>query len=265
MLLMINVPIDLPGSPRRRGRAARAWLDARIARIVARVRERGEEGGLLAALVHSRDETGAPLTDRELIDNLRLIFLAGHETSASTMAWMVAYLADRPDVWRTLRDEALAAPDLPRSPSDLKAFPYAEAVFRETLRLRPPVGLDARRAIVDLELGGHTVKKGTLVTIPIITLSRDAQQYPDPDAFKPERWLGRESSPAPIELIQFGGGPHFCLGYHLAWMEIVAFAVALGRALPAAGPSLVGGFPAVRYLPLLHPAASTQVRFDGAH
>lgn len=264
VLLFINVPIDVPGSPHRRGHAARAWIDEQLARIIAGVRQRGEERGLLSALLRSRDEAGAPLSDQELIDNLRVIFLAGHETSATTMAWLTAHLAERPDVWQRLRDEALAAPDLPRSPADLKAFPYAEAVFRETLRLHPPVARDARKAIVDLELGGRTVKKGTIVAIPIITLSRDPAQYPDPDTFSPERWLGRQASLPPLELVQFGGGPHFCLGYHLAWMEIVAFAVALGRALPAAGPSLVGGFPATRHLPLLHPAASTLLRFDGA-
>jgi len=264
MLLALNFPFDLPGTPRRRGLEARAWLDERIGRIVTRVRARGaEEQGILPALLRSRDETGAPLSDRELVDNLRLVFLAGHETSASTMAWMVAHLAEEPAVWRALRDEARAAPDLPRSPRDLKQFPHAEAVFRETLRLHPPVAHDARRAIVDFELGGRTVKKGTLCTIPILTLSRDAEQYPDPDTFRPARWIGKQEALSPLEMVQFGGGPHFCLGYHLAWMEIVAFAVALGRALPASGPRLVGPFPAPRYLPLLHPAASTMVRFDG--
>ncbi len=263
MLLAINVPFDLPGTPRRRGLEARAWLDERIARIVSRVRARGGDAqGILPALLRSRDEAGAPLTDRELVDNLRLVFLAGHETSASTMAWMVAHLASRPDVWRSLRAEALAAPDLPRSPRDLRQFPRAEAIFRETLRLHPPVGHDARRAVVDFEMGGRTVKKGTLCTIPILLLSRDPELYPDPDAFRPERWEGKLDAVSPLELVQFGGGPHFCLGYHLAWMEIVVFAVALGRTLPAGGPRLEGAFPVPRYLPLLHPSASTRVRFD---
>jgi cytochrome P450 len=261
VLLFINLPVDLPGTPRRRGMAARRWIDERLRAMI--LRARGEGGrGLLPALLQSRDEAGELLSDEEMVDNLRLIFLAGHETSASTMAWMVAHLSERPDVWQRLRAEALAAPDLPRSPKDLRQFPYAEAVFRETLRLHPPVSQDARRAVADFELDGRTVPKGTQVAIPILTMSRDPERYPEPDAFRPERWLDRQEALSPLELVQFGGGPHFCLGYHLAWMEIVAFATALGRALPAGGPRLQNGFPAPRYVPLHHPAASMKARFD---
>jgi cytochrome P450 len=165
-------------------------------------------------------------------------------------------------VWRRLRDEALAAPGLPRSPKELRQFPYAEAVFRETLRLHPPVFQDARHASVDFEVAGSTIKAGTILNIPVLTLSRDPDLYPDPDAFRPERWLDRKEPPTPMEMVQFGAGPHFCLGYHLAWMEIVDFAVALGRELPARGPRLRGAFPASRYLPILHPSANMRARFD---
>ena len=106
------------------------------------------------------------------------------------------------------------------------------------------------------------MKRGTHLTIPNHTLSRDPELYPDPDSFRPERWLDKKEPPTPMEMVQFAAGPHFCLGYHLAWLEIVAFAVALGRALPAAGPRLEGGFPATRYLPLSHPDAAMAARFD---
>ena len=165
-----------------------------------------------------------------------------------------------------LREEALAAPTttgVPSSPKDLRDFPYAEGVFREALRLHPPVASDARLAIEDLEIEGFTVPKGTLVSIPIGLLSRDPELYPDPDAFRPERWIGRAAGISPTEMVQFGGGPHFCLGYHLAWMEIVQFAVALARHLPARGPRLEGAFPAARFLPLQHPSARFEARFDG--
>lgn len=261
-LLVINMPFDLPGSPRRRGLRSRQWLDERIARILARERASGSDRGLLPALLRSRDDNGEALSDSELIDNVRVFFFAGHETAASTMAWVVAHLCERPDVWQKLRDEARAASDLPRSPKELRSFPYAEAVFRETLRLHPPVSRDVRRAVADFPLGGRTVPKGTKVAIPIGLLSRDPQQYPEPDSFRPERWLGRQEGPSAFEMVQFGGGTHFCLGYHLAWMEIVAFAVALGRALPAVGPRLQSGFPASRYYPILHPSNAMRVRFD---
>ncbi|WP_434045104.1 MULTISPECIES: cytochrome P450 [Sorangium] len=263
MLLALDLPFDVPGSPRRRGLRARGWLDARIRRILADVRARGEAKGLLPALLQARDEDGEPLSEQDLVGNLRLLLLAGHETSASTMAWCVAHLAESPATWRALREEASSAPDLPRSPADLRRFPFAEAVFREALRLHPPVARDARRAVADFELEGRTVPGGTLVAIPLMLMSRDPERYPDPDSYRPERWLGRKEAISPLEIAQFGGGAHFCLGYHLAWMEIVQFLVALGRTLPASGPRLQGGFPAPRYLPVLRPAAGTRVRFDG--
>lgn len=263
-LLAVNLPIDAPGTPARVGREARQWLQRELIEIIAAARRRPDPGNLLGALVHARADDGSALNDEELADNLILLLLAGHETSASTTTWVSMVLASRPDVWAELRREALAAPDLPRSPRDLRDFPYAEGVFRETLRLYPPVTSTARKAITDIELCGHVVREGTVVSIPILYLSRHPDLYADPDDFRPERWLGKSGSPTPIELVQFGGGPHFCLGYHLAWMEVVQFAVALARLLPASGPRLEGGFPAMRYLPLLHPSASTKLRFDGA-
>jgi cytochrome P450 len=177
---------------------------------------------------------------------------------------MTVVLAQRTDLWERLCAEATAAGAVPRTPRELKNFPFAEALFRETLRLYPPVSTDARRALVDFELGGRTVPAGTQISISIAHLSRHAAVYERPDEFLPERWLGRAEAITPLELVQFGGGPHFCLGYHLAWMEIVQSAVALALVMRGRGvrPHLMGSFPARRYLPLLHPAAGTRVRFS---
>jgi cytochrome P450 len=261
VMLFVNIPLKVRGSPYDRGMKARAWVDQKLGGVVARARAKGNVPGFLPSLIAARDDRGAGLTDEELVDNLRLLFLAGHETTGATMAWMVAYLADRPDVWRRLRDEARQASDIPRSPLDLRRFPYAEAVFRETLRMYPPVMQDARLAVTDFEIEGRTVKRGTLLNIPILRISRDPELYPDPDVFQPDRWLDRREPPTPLDLVQFASGPHFCLGYHLAWMEIVCLAVALGRALPADGPRLHGAFPKPRYLPTLHPSSSMRVSF----
>jgi cytochrome P450 len=263
VMLALNLP-NLPGSPRRRGLRAKRWLSEHLMVFIREARAHPEITGLLASLVHARDEEGSGLTDEELIDNLRLLVLAGHETSASTLAWMTVVLAQRTDLWERLCAEATAAGAVPRTPRELKNFPFAEALFRETLRLYPPVSTDARRALVDFELGGRTVPAGTQISISIAHLSRHAAVYERPDEFLPERWLGRAEAITPLELVQFGGGPHFCLGYHLAWMEIVQSAVALALVMRGRGvrPHLMGSFPARRYLPLLHPAAGTRVRFS---
>jgi cytochrome P450 len=263
MLLAINLPFDLPGTPQRRGKRARAWLDERLLGFIRAARARPQATGFLSSLVAGRDEGGAGLSDAELVDNLRLLVLAGHETSASTMAWMVIKMAERPEVWDALSAEAAGAGEVPQAPKDLRQFPYAEAVFRETLRLYPPVCNDSRRALVDFELAGRTIPAGETVNISIIHLSRHSSLYQRGDEFVPERWIGRSDGISPIEMVQFGGGPHFCLGYHLAWMEIVQFAAALALTMRAGGwrPRIVGERPRVRYLPLLHPSSGTRIAF----
>jgi cytochrome P450 len=263
MLLALRVPFDVPGSPLRRGRRAQAWLNERLMGFVTQARREPGAPGLVNMLVHARDEQGECLSDEELVDNLRLLVLAGHETSASTLSWMLSLLAEHPHVWDALCREARAFGHVPRSPKDVRKFPVAEALFRETLRLYPPVHLDTRRASVDFELEGRTVTAGSDVIIPIIHLCRLPSLYAEADSFRPERWLGRTEALSQVELVQFGGGPHFCLGYHLAWMEIVQVAVAIALVLDGKGlrPVLPSGLPAMRYLPLLHPSSRGRVAF----
>lgn len=262
--LLLRFPFDFPGSPTRRGVAARTWLDDRLGVLVRAARVDEADTGLLATLSRARDDDGRPLDERELVTNLRILLLAGHETSASTMAWLTTHLARRPDIWDRLCAEAEAAGELPRTPREARSFPLAEAVFREALRLYPPVITDARRVVSSFELAGRTIPEGVLAGIPILHLSRSPAQYDRPDEFDPDRWLGREQPPTPLELIQFGGGPHFCLGYHLAWLEIVQFTAALALHLGRRGlrPRLAGAPPEMRYLPLLHPPKETRVVFS---
>ncbi len=262
VLLAWNMPIELPGFPRWRGRRAKAWLDAQLLARIRAAREHDGEPGLLRELVHARDDGGLQLGDSELIDNLRFLLLAGHETSATVMAWMVIELARRPDLWARLREEA-AAGDVPVTPKELRGFPFAEAIFRESSRLHPPTSMDARIVTGELELLGRQIPAGAMVGVSLAHLSRHPALFADGDAFVPERWLDRKQPLSPLELAQFGGGPHFCLGYHLAWMEIVQFAVALAHAMNDAGlrPAPCGPPPRTHYLPLAHPAPGTRVRF----
>lgn len=259
MLLALGVPLDLPGTPRRRGLTAKARLDERIGALVREARA-GSDTTVLAQLSRAKDEHGEPLADAELLDNLRLLILAGHETTATVIAWLIAYLAESPSLLERLQSEAT---DVPRAPGDLRAFRFAEALFREVLRLQPPVARDARRAVVDLEIAGRRVPAGSIVAISIELLSRSPRTYEDPDSFVPERWMGKTAPPTALELVQFGAGPHFCLGYHVAWLEVVQTSVILARALRARGARLAldGRFPRVRHLPLRHPDASSRVRF----
>jgi len=263
MLSGFAFPLDVPFSPRRRGLRARAWLDDKLRGIFRGV---GEDSApsFLKSIVQGRDDEGRGLTEQELLDNTRLLVLAGHETTASTMAWLAINVAQRPDLWDKLCEEARNGSDLPRTPQELKAYPFAEALFRETLRLYPPAPSTSRKTTDWITLCHHRIPPGTMVGVPVGVLGRHPALHEAPERFDPGRWLGRSGAPTPLELVPFGGGPHFCLGYNLAWMEVVQFAVAMARALDARGvrPRLANG-PAPRqwYTPLGHPTATTRIEF----
>jgi cytochrome P450 len=264
-LLVIAPPIDLPGMPRPRGRKARDWIDDRLRAMIEDVRARPDATGLLPVMMRSMQDQGAQVSESRLLANLRFIVLAGHETSATTMANMVLELARRPQMWDALCDEAAQVGRMPQSPADLKRFPYAEAVFRETLRCRPIVAITRRRTCAEATLGGRTVPADTTMAVPIIHLSRHPDLFERPNDFLVERWLGRTESIKPFERVQFGEGPHFCLGYHLAWLEIVQFGVALALTMRARGlrPHLRKDrdFETRRYYPTAAPSSRARVVF----
>ena len=255
--------ITVPYGPLWRSLRGRRWLDEHFSRLIIAARGRTDMQGTLAALLAARDERGEALTESDLVQNLRLVALAGHETSASVMAWLGIVLAQRPELWERLREESVAAPDLPRSPEELKRHPFAEAMFREVLRLYPPLATTARQTTEELTLHGKTVAQGTMVTVPLGVYGHDPALYPEPERFLPERWMGRRQPPSALETAPFGGGPHFCLGYHLAWMEVVQFAVGLARELARRGlrPRLAAGSapPKLRYLPFGQPPKKTRL------
>jgi len=256
---------NLPGLPYRRGLNAKRWIDERLLRIADEARKQDPNSSMVAGMVRGRDEQGRGLSEGEMLDNLRILVLAGHETTASTMAWALLYLGlDRPR-WRRLVDEALAADRPPATPEELSRFPYAEGIFREALRLHPPVTLDSRTTEQRFSLFGRSIEPGQEVGVALHNLSRNADRYPDPEKFVPERWLAREKKPGPIETAQFGGGPHFCLGYHVAWLEAVLFLVCVARTMGARGmaPLTVGGsLPQPTYMPVQRPPKSARLRFE---
>ena len=254
LLGLIGLRLDVPGSPQWRSRRAARWLDRELSRHLRELSRQPETHGLVTALTRGRDDAGRSMDEREIVHNLRVLALAGHETSGAAMAWMTAYAAIRPCIWDALCGEALTS-DVPSSPADLSSFPFAQALFREVVRYHPPAYLRSRLLCAPMEMAGREIPSGTVAMVPIWLLSRDPSLYRQPDRFDPWRWLHRQRPLSAQERCQFGGGPHFCLGYHTALLEAVQYIVALTQELHTHKRRLrlVGSLPRERYLPVLGP------------
>ena len=184
-----------------------------------------------AAIAAVDPETGAPFTREELIDELGVFFLAGHETSASALTWVFFLLAQRPEVVARIRAEVDAAVgDGPITIEHAKRFPYIKAVFKETMRLYPPITFLPRVAAEETTLGGRRVRRGTMVLVAPWTIHRHRALWTDPELFAPDRVLdGREETIVPGAYVPFGLGPRVCVGAAFATLEAALFIARLTR------------------------------------
>jgi cytochrome P450 len=164
---------------------------------------------ILSMLLEARDDDGQPLTDLELRDELMTLLLAGHETTATALSWTLERLVRHPDVVQKLRDERRGGDE---------ASPYLEATIKEALRLRPVVTAVGRHLTAPLEIGGHLLPAGVSINPSIYLLHRRPDLYPEPAAFRPERFL--DSPPGTYQWIPFGGGVRRCLGASFALFEM---------------------------------------------
>jgi cytochrome P450 family 135 len=171
--------------------------------------DRDSRKDILTLLLSARDDSGAPLTDRELRDELITLLLAGHETTATSIGWAFERLLRTPSALERLIDEVQTA-----GPGD-----YLDAVIKETLRVRPVVPEVFRAPTAPTELGGYLFAPGTQLAASIFLVQRAPELYPpDPDAFRPERFL--DGAPEPYAWIPFGGGVRRCLGAAFATLEM---------------------------------------------
>ncbi len=266
LLGMLEIPLDFRGSPNDRAARARQWIDTRFRELIAASRRSGDTSSVIGALAHAYDNEANAMDEQVLVDNLRMLILSEHETMASTMAWLVIRLAGQPNLWEPLCDEVNALTSVPATPEAARACPYAEALFREIVRMHPAFGMIHRAVDEPVELAGYKLEPGTQVGVELWSIAHDPAFFEEPDEFKPSRWLGRSGPPTPIEISQFGTGPHFCLGYHLAWLETVQLAVVAAREASRRGvrpriKSKTGKVPAPIFLPLEHPPPSTVIEF----
>jgi cytochrome P450 family 110 len=173
---------------------------------------------ILTLLMAARDEAGDALTDAELRDELMTLLLAGHETTATGLTWALYWIHKLPTVRKQLLEE-LQALDGSLDPSVLFRLPYLNAVCCETLRIYPVGMLTFSRVTKSrVELMGSSLEPGTIVVGCIYLAHRRKDVYPDPDEFRPERFLERRYSP--FEYLPFGGGVRRCIGMAFAQFEM---------------------------------------------
>jgi cytochrome P450 len=208
-------------------------LDQIILAIIARRRESGEDrGDLLSMLLHAQDEeSGSRMTDQQLRDEVMTLFLAGHETTANTLAWVWYLLANRPEAESSLHDELdLVLGERLPTMADLPRLVYTGLVVTEALRLFPTVWMLGRENIEPVELGGYMIQNGTTVFMPQWTIHRDPRWFDDPESFRPERWArGLQEQIHRYAYFPFGGGPRICIGNNFALMESALLLATIAR------------------------------------
>ncbi|WP_438981295.1 cytochrome P450 [Lentibacter sp.] len=180
----------------------------------------GDVPDLLDLLLEGEDpETGRSMSTAELRDNLLTFIVAGHETTALTLAWAFYLCAFDQDVQDKARAEVQSALlGRTATAADLPNLPYCRMIIDEALRLYPPAALVSRTAQAPDTLAGREVKKGDTVMIPIYALHRNALLWDDPDAFRPERFAEK---PQRYAYLPFGDGPRICIGASFALQEAV--------------------------------------------
>jgi cytochrome P450 len=222
---LLLVAVVGPENPVVRRVIARRYLEPVDRELYALIAERrkapdlAEREDVLSTLLLARDEDGEPMSDVELRDELLTLLVAGHETTATSLAWAVERLVRHPGALDHVATDA----------------GYADAVVKETLRLRPVVAIVLRRLLEPLEVAGRELPAGTTVAPCILLVHRREDLYPEPDAFRPERFL--REPPGTYGWIPFGGGVRRCLGAAFAQveMQVVLETIARSARLEAVG------------------------------
>lgn len=229
---IIKLPLWVPTPANLRLQMAIAELDRTVQGFIASGRSRHHHGNdLLSRLLLAQHEDGRLMSDRQLRDEAMTLYLAGHETTALTLAWSWYLLSQHRRVeeklvseWqRVLRGVAPTAQHLQR-------LPYTAAVIAESMRLFPPVYVIGREATTELELGGYRVKPGYTVLMSQWVNHRDQIFFPDPEEFRPERWQDGLAKRLPkFAYYPFGGGQRICVGSTFALIEATIILAAVGQ------------------------------------
>ena len=231
---LLPLPLSIPSPGNRRMQKALHAMDRVVYRLLAQHRQHGTGDDVLGALLAARDDDGVGMSDALLRDQVMTFFVAGHETISSTLSWTYRLLRDHSHVAERIAVEAeavLGAQDErpqrgapatgasgPGAMPDLRKLVYTRAVLQEAMRLRPAAYMIGRQALTDVQVGEHCISKGSYVVVNLLGMHRRADYFPDPLAFRPERFTTTPTWPR-SGFIPFGAGARVCIGNHFALME----------------------------------------------
>ena len=244
-----------PGSPWRRLHASRRVLDEIVYAEIRRRRAREEQGNdILGLLLAARDEDDSGFSDQEIRDQLMTLMFAGHDTSTSTISFLLYELARHPEslqrIWEE-QDQVLAG-RVPTAAEVAGGLPELDMALDETLRLYPPAWIGPRRAVEAFEFDGQHVPAGAYVAYCSWASHRLPDVFPDPEAFVPDRFsAGRKTALPKGAYVPFGAGSRTCIGMRFGQLEIKAVSTLL---LQRFSPELPSGHTMhVRQMPTLSP------------
>jgi cytochrome P450 len=227
-----RLPEWFPTPSKLRYREAVRQIDAIIGRII-RQRQSGQHdpGDLLGRLLAARDDGGGRMSDAQMRDELVTLFLAGHETTALSLAYCFYLLATHPEAearWQTELDTVLEG--RPPTAADVPRLMYTDWIVRESMRLYPPAWTIAREALADCQIGGFHIPQGAQLWPVQWIVHRDPRWFDRPDEFLPERWDGDLARRLPrCAYFPFGDGPRICIGQSFAMLEAVLILATIGQ------------------------------------
>jgi cytochrome P450 len=255
----ITPPDWMPTPGNRKLHAAVRELDDAVRRMLSvrsRAASRRAPRDMLDLLIGAQDDTGAQLSVQEIRDQVVTFIVAGHETVASALTWAWSLLAAHPQVQRDLQDESDSVlGGRPATFADYRRLPFARAVMDEALRLYPPAWLITRKANEPDVLGGHDVPASSLIILSPWLLHRHPAVWPQPEEFRPQRFLSGEADRTAF--VPFGAGPRQCIGRDFAYVEgVLVLAALAGRFTltypDGAGPPIAEPLVTVRPVGGLH-------------
>jgi cytochrome P450 len=242
---------------------SRAVLDEIVFGEIARRRAHPDSGrrDILSLLVRARGAGGEEFSDREIRDQVMTLMFAGHDTSTSTLTFMLHELARHPEVVRRLHEEQdrVLGGASPTAEQLEKEMPYLEMVLDEVLRLYPPAWIGPRRAIAEYEFGGCTVPRDAYVNYCSWASHRLPEVFPEPEAFIPERFTPERKAALPRgAYVPFGGGSRICIGKRFGQTEVKLVATKLLQRLRM--EALPGRTVTIRQMPTLSPRGGLPMR-----